>query len=215
MAARTDAPPRVVLLDWDNTLHDSAAVNFDALRRVLAADGLHVTDDDYRRAYTTDYRELYRRLGLPDNRIRAASDLWRRLVADVPPRLLPGAADALERLTDAGRRLGLVTTGPRALVERQLTRLGIERRFSAVVYGDGGPPRPDPLPLHRALTQLEAAPRDAALCSDTAADMRMARAIGVRAIGIASFAFGADALRAAGADETAPSVADWVTAKGL
>src|ERR671918_1604552 len=76
MAARTDAPPRVVLLDWDNTLHDSAAVNFEALRRVLAGRGLQVTDDEYRRAYTTDYRELYRRLGLPDEQIRAASDHW-------------------------------------------------------------------------------------------------------------------------------------------
>jgi HAD superfamily hydrolase (TIGR01509 family) len=215
MAARTDAPPRVVLLDWDNTLHDSAAVNFEALRRVLAAHGVQVTDHDYRRAYTTDYRELYRRLGLPDDRIPAASARWRRLVADAAPRLLPGAGDALARLADAGRRLGLVTTGPRALVERQLTRLGIEGRFSAAVYGDGGPPRPDPLPLHQALTQLEATPREAALCSDTAADMRMARAIGVRAVGIATFAFGPDALRAAGANETAPSVADWVTAIGL
>jgi phosphoglycolate phosphatase len=215
MAARTDAPPRVVLLDWDNTLHDSAAVNFEALRRVLAAHGLQVTDDDYRRAYTTDYRELYRRLGLPDERIGAASDQWRRLVADTAPRLLPGAGGALARLAAAGKRLGLVTTGPRALVERQLTRLGIEGRFSAAVYGDGGPPRPDPLPLHQVLTQLEATPREAALCSDTAADMRMARAIGVRAVGIATFAFGPDALRAAGADETAPSVADWVAAIGL
>lgn len=215
MAARSIAPPRVVLLDWDNTLHDSVVVNFDALRRVLAIRGLRVTDDEYRRAYTTDYRELYRRLGLADDRIPAASDEWRRLVVDAAPRLLPGAGDALARLKAAGCRLGLVTTGARALVERQLARLGIEDRFSALVYGDGGPPRPDPLPLHRALTQLEATPRDAALCSDTASDMRMARSVGVRAIGIASFAFDADALRAAGADETAPSVADWVTARGL
>lgn len=215
MAARSPAPPRVVLLDWDNTLHDSAAVNFDALRRVLRARGIRVSDDAYRRAYTTDYRELYRRLGLPDGLIRAASDEWRRLVMDATPRLLPGADDALARLEAAGRTLGLVTTGPRALVERQLTRLGIAGRFRAAVFGDGGPPRPDPLPLHQALTQLEAAPREAALCSDTTADMRMAHAIGVRAVGIASFAFGPDALRAAGADETAPSVADWVTAIGL
>jgi phosphoglycolate phosphatase-like HAD superfamily hydrolase len=42
--------------------------------------------------------------------------------------------------------------------------------------------------------------------------MRMARAVGVRAIGIASVVGDPEELRAAGADEVAPTVADWVDA---
>ena len=83
-------------------------------------------------------------------------------------------------------------------------------RFAAVLFGDAQPPRPDPAPLLEALRQLGARPREATFCSDTSADMRMARAAGVHPIGISSFAFGPTMLCVAGAEATAPSVAAWV-----
>jgi len=206
-----------VLLDWDNTLHDSATTHFAALRRVLAEEGIPVVRSAYRLAYTTDYRTLYRRLGLPEERIDAASRRWRALLADERPRLLRGVGSALEALARAGVPLALVTSGPRETVLPQLTALGLADRFAAVVYGEGQPARPDPAPLREALARLRsleptrpAAPGTFAYCSDTTDDMRMGRAAGVHAVGIASFAHDHVALRDAGADETAPSVADWV-----
>jgi HAD superfamily hydrolase (TIGR01509 family) len=202
----------VVLLDWDNTLHDSATTHLAALNEVLAPEGIAVSAEAYRRAYTTDYRLLYRRLGLRAERISEASDHWRRLVADAAPRLLPGAGWALERLTGSGRRIALVTSGTRSIVERQLTRLGLVDRFGAVVYGDGQPHRPDPAPLLQALEMLDATAEMAALCSDTPADMRMARLAGLHPVGLETFAFDAAALRMAGAREVWPSLAGWVEA---
>ena len=206
-----------MLLDWDNTLHDSATTHFAALRRVLAEEGIPVVRSAYRLAYTTDYRTLYRRLGLPEERIEATSRRWRALLADERPRLLRGAGSALVALARAGVALALVTSGPRETVLPQLTRLGLADRFAAVVYGDGQPARPDPAPLREALARLRSSepalredPAAFAYCSDTSDDMRMGRAAGVHAVGIASFAHDPAALRDAGADETAPSVADWV-----
>jgi HAD superfamily hydrolase (TIGR01509 family) len=198
-----------VLLDWDNTLHDSARANLAALRDVLAEYDLRVSREDYLRAYTTDHRELYRRLGLADALIDDASRRWRALVARARPRLLPGVDDALERLASAGYRLGLLTSSPRAVAEAQVRALGLAARFSVAVFGDDQPPRPDPAPLVQALDLLGADPLEAALCSDTTADMAMAGSVGAWAVGIASFAFDAAALTAAGADETAPSFAAW------
>lgn len=205
--ARSGRP--LVLLDWDHTLHDSERTNFAALHEVLAAYGLRVTRQAYRRAYTVDYRELYHRLGLADSLVDEASQAWRARVGREQPRLLPGAAGALGRLAAAGYRLGLVTSAPRAIAHRQLEQLGLLALFAAQVYGDGQPPRPDPAPLREALAILGALPAEAAFCSDTTADMAMARAAGVLAVGIASFAYDADALLAAGAHETAPSFAAW------
>jgi phosphoglycolate phosphatase len=199
-----------VLLDWDNTLHDSAGMNFDALRRVLEPHGIAVTPNEYRRAYTVDYRALYRRLGLRDELIDDASARWRRIVADAEPRLLPGVVEALDRLEAAGCRLGLITTGPRVVVEPQLRHLALSDRFATIAYGGDQPPRPDPAPLLAAVAALDASPHATAFCSDTTADMRMAKRAGVQAVGIASFAHDAPALERAGADETAPSVAAWV-----
>jgi phosphoglycolate phosphatase len=201
---------RIVILDWDNTLHDSVSVNFQALRTVLSRYGLHVDEGSYRSAYTTDYRLLYRRLGLAEDRIDEASEGWRALVAGEEPRLLPGAEQAVGRLADAGLRLALITTGREAIVRRQLERTPIGRRFEALSFGDGQPARPDPTPLRELLGQLQISAPDAVLCSDTPSDMRMAVAAGVRAVGLATFAFSEEQLREAGADETAASLADWV-----
>jgi phosphoglycolate phosphatase len=201
---------RVVLLDWDNTLHDSASVNFQALRTVLNRYGLRVDEDSYRAAYTTDYRLLYRRFGLAEDRIDEASEAWRALVAGEKPRLLPDAERAVERLSESGLRLALITTGPEAIVRRQLERTQIARRFELLSFGDGQPARPDPAPLRELLGQLQISAPDAVLCSDTPNDMRMAVAAGVRGVGLATFAFSEAELREAGAVETAKSLAEWV-----
>lgn len=202
-----------VLLDWDNTLHDSAGMNFAALEMVLGDYGLHVSPETYRRAYTVDYRRLYRDLGLPDALVEEASDRWRRLVAGAMPQLLPGAGEALDRLTADGWTLALITSAPRAVAERQILRLGLLDRFVATCYGDDQPPRPDPRPVLDLLHSLGAVPTDAWLCSDTVVDMQMAVAASVRAVGIASFAFDAGALCGAGAAETAPSLAEWAAGR--
>lgn len=201
------------MLDWDNTLHDSAATHFAALRQVLDDEGLTVDEATYRRAYTTDYRTLYRRLGLAEERIDEASRRWRALLADERPRLLPGAGEALMRLSVADVPLALVTSGARDTVLVQLSRLGVADRFAVCVYGDAQPPRPDPAPLRQALAGLGPAgsrPSAVAYCSDTADDMRMGAIAGVHAVGITSFAHDAETLRAAGAMETAPSVEAWL-----
>jgi HAD superfamily hydrolase (TIGR01509 family) len=208
-SARTGRP--FVLLDWDNTLHDAAGANFAALRDVLAGYGLRVTRQAYRRAYTVDYRELYHQLGLAASLVDEASRRWRARVIQAPVRLLPGVGAGLARLAAGGYRLGLVTSSPRAIAQRQVDEAGLGATFAACVFGDRQPPRPDPAPLHEALGILGAAPGETAFCSDTTADMTMARAAGVRAVGIASFAFDAGELLAAGAEETAPSFAEWVT----
>ena len=203
-----------VVLDWDNTLHDSAGTNFAALERVLAGYAVRVTPQDYRRAYSVDWRRLYTELGLAAEHLDEASAQWRRLVAQEQPRLLPGAAAALNRLRAAGTTLALITTAPRVVAERQVQGTGLGRIFAAIRYGDGQPPRPDPAPLLELLQEVGAQPSEAALCSDTTADMRMAVGAGVRAVGIVSFVFDGSALCAAGAEETASSVAEWASGDG-
>jgi HAD superfamily hydrolase (TIGR01509 family) len=209
MARQSRVEFEAVILDWDNTLHDSAAVNFAALRAVLADHGIAIEEADYRRAYTTDYHLLYQRLGLPESAVPTASDRWRELVAHAVPRLLPGAREALERLHDAGVRLALLTTGRRRIVSVQLAQLALAGEFAATVFGDGQPPRPDPAPLLQTLAQLGLPAGRAILCSDAPADMRMARSAGVRAVGVATFVATEEMLRAAGANETAPTLIAW------
>src|SRR5439155_9866882 len=125
----------------------------------------------------------------------------------------PGVVHALERLRAAGATLGIVTAGVREVVVPQLDRTGLGRLLPIRVFGDDlAVHKPDPEPLRRALRLAGAGHRaeTSAYVGDAPTDMRMAVAVGARAIGIESVLGDPDELRAAGAVEVAPSVAEWV-----
>jgi HAD superfamily hydrolase (TIGR01549 family) len=207
-----------ILFDWDGTLADSLGMFFQANEAVMASFGLPFDEALYRRLYTPDWRVVYRRLGVPDGRLEEANELWHRHFnergGETMP--LPGAVEALQALDAAGYRLGVVTAGDRVVVEPQIARFGMDGLLSVRVYGDDTDEvKPDPAPLRRALAELDldGRPRDATYVGDAPDDMRMARAAGVPAVGLASVLGDPNDLREAGAAEVAASVAVW--ARGL
>lgn len=205
-----------VVFDWDGTLVDSLPAIFRANIEVLARFNLSFDASRYREVYVPDWRLMYRRLGVPESGLEAAGSHWLDLYrASALPRPLPGVRRALRRLSKAGFALGLVTAGHRGLVEEQLDRLGLGTILPVRVCGDDAvAPKPDPEPLRRALRVLGAddVPSRATYVGDAPDDMRMARAVGTRAIGIVSILGARDDLIAAGADQVHASVADWVEA---
>lgn len=204
-----------VIFDWDGTLVDTLPAIFRANIDVLARFDVPFDEARYREAYVPDWRLMYRRLGVLEADLESAGSHWLSLYrASAPPRPIRGARGALRRLSKAGFAMGLVTAGHRELVEAQLDHLGLGAVLPVRVCGDDPiPAKPDPEPLHRALAALGAgAPARATYVGDAPDDMRMARAVGARAIGIVSILGTAADLTAAGADEVHPSVADWVDA---
>ncbi|HET7026160.1 MAG TPA: HAD family hydrolase [Candidatus Limnocylindrales bacterium] len=220
----TDAPapatgvatrPSAVLFDWDGTLADSLALFFGANVAVMRELDVPFDEALYRRHYTADWRVAYRRLGVPEERLEEAAERWRRHFDDrvIETRPLPGACEAVERLGAAGIAVGIVTAGDRRIVEPQLEAFGLAGIVSAAVYRDDlEATKPDPTPLLRALELLglDGQPEKAAYLGDAPDDMRMARAVGCRAIGVRSMLADEADLRAAGAQEVTGSVAAWV-----
>jgi HAD superfamily hydrolase (TIGR01549 family) len=203
-----------VIFDWDGTLVDSLPAIFRANVEVLSAYDVPFDEALYRRHYVPDWRLMYQRLGVPAEHLEAAGSRWRQLYASVDtPSAFRGVHDALARLSAAGKVLGLVTAGDRDVVEDQLERLDLSGLIPVRVCGSdeiASKPHPDPLLLALKGLGLEGRPEDAAYVGDAPDDMRMARAVGTRAVGIVS-TLGTEAdLLAAGAHEVASSVADWV-----
>jgi beta-phosphoglucomutase-like phosphatase (HAD superfamily) len=205
---------QAILFDWDGTLVDSLGAFHAANAKVMAAFGLPFDEVIYRRRYVPDWRLMYLRLGVPGDRLDEANELWHaNFAAGTDVVAFDGVTAALERLRVAGAILGIVTAGHREIVEPQLDRTGLARLLPIRVYGDDlDVHKPDPAPLHLALARLgrPVPPSDVAYVGDAPTDMRMARTVGVRAVGIESVLGDPDELREAGADEIAPSVAEWV-----
>lgn len=203
-----------VIFDWDGTLVDSLPAIFRANVEVFTEFGVPFDQARYRASYVPDWRLMYERLGIPAAQLEAAGRRWRELYAGaVAPVAFAGVRDALGRLSKAGHALGLVTAGDRDVVEEQLERLGLASLIQVAVCGSddvASKPHPDPLFLALEGLGMRDRPADAAYVGDAPDDMRMARAVGTRAIGIVSTLGEESELLAAGADEVAPSVVDWV-----
>lgn len=213
-AGGTIAGVKAILFDWDGTLIDTLGALYRANVEVMGALGLPFDEALYRRHFAPDWRLMYRRLGVPERRLDEANERWLAAYAlGGESRPFPGVEAALERLATAGYPLGLVTAGDREVVEPQLDRFGLAGRFAATVFGDEvGAHKPDPGPLQAALARLriDDRPERVAYLGDVPDDMRMARAVGVHAVGIVS-ALGEEAdLLAAGADEVVASAVEWI-----
>jgi HAD superfamily hydrolase (TIGR01509 family) len=204
---------KAFVFDWDGTLVDTLGQIYRANRDVLGRLGLPFDEALYREHYNPDWRLMYQRLGVPIDKLEEAGERW--LEAFDPEHFgepFPGAVDALARLREAGHELALVTAGDRSVVTRQLEQSGLGELLVVRVFGDDLPVhKPDPRPLRLALAELGVAdPAGAAYVGDAPDDMRMARSIGVEAIGIASIVGHPDELEAAGASGVHASVAEWV-----
>ena len=203
-----------IVFDWDGTLIDTLPAIYEANRLVLAEHGLPFDPDLYRSAYIPDWRLMYQRLGVPDDKLEHVGARWLelyRLAGEAS--LLPRSAESLRRLSDAGFVLGLVTAGDRDVVTEQIERLGVADYLTVRVFGnDEFSPKPHPEPLLHVLERLERRDRvaTARYIGDVPDDMRMARAVGAVGIGIESVNWRPEDLREAGASAIFPSVAAFV-----
>jgi len=202
---------RAVFFDWDGTLIDSAEPSFRTYCRVFGAYGLAFDRELFARSYSPDWYRTYEIVGLPRKAWRRADEMWLAHYAEEKAALLPGVEEALGSLASSGIAAGLVTSGSRARIEKELTALGLADRFTALVCSEDCPRRkPDPEPLRVGLSLLAVGAEEAACVGDSPEDIAMARAAGVFSVGIPGGFPNRAALAEAGPDLLASSVADAV-----
>ena len=175
-----------LLFDFDGTLLDSFAAHFAAYRHMFARFDLHVTKEELLAAYTPNWYETYRLLGLPEQVWAQADAYWVEAAAQQTAHLFPGVKETLTQLHERFA-LGLVTSGSKPRVLADLERAGIAALFQVVVTGDDvEAPKPDPEGLVRALRALALQPQDVVYVGDAPADYEMARALDVAFLGVPS-----------------------------
>ncbi|MCS6987311.1 MAG: HAD-IA family hydrolase [Sphingomonadaceae bacterium] len=130
---------------------------------------------------------------------RAAFRELRHSGALQPEPLYPGMRELLDALRAAGWALAIATGKSDRGLALLLDRLGLAGHFVARHTADRHPSKPHPAMLQACLADTGVAAEAAVVVGDTAFDMAMAAAAGVRAIGVAWGYHAPAELEAAGA----------------
>jgi phosphoglycolate phosphatase len=201
---------KLAIFDIDGTLVDSRRIIHDAM--LHAYDRVGLADpgfDRIRKVIGLGLRQAFSALE-PDapedilNELETAYVeafvIFRETQEGREP-LYEGALDLLERLHRDGWQLGVATGKSRRGVANIFRMHGLERLFHASVCADDGPGKPHPFMVQENLRLTGACPTRTIVIGDATHDMAMAKAAGVRGLGVCwGFAL-ADELREAGAHE--------------
>jgi len=173
-----------VLFDWDGTLIDSYHADTSAYLAMFQQMGISWGLEELERHYSPNWYQVYRAARLPRNRWNDADRAWRAHYSKHRPKLIAGARRTLAKISNA-HSLGLVTSGDRDRVTRQLREFRLTNLFAArVCSGDTRHKKPHPDPLLLALRKMKLEPAACVYVGDAPQDVEMARRAGVRAIGV-------------------------------
>jgi len=203
---------RLAVFDIDGTLVDSRATIHRSMTLAFEAVGLAPPDyDTTRQIVGLNLREaldaLAPGLGEP-GRARLTSAYSDAFIAihDQPgfgEPLYAGAADLLDRLRAEGWLIAMATGKSRKGVERVMRTHDWADLFDSTHCADDGPGKPHPAMLVECMKVLQAPPTLTVMIGDTGHDIRMAKAAGVRAQGVAWGFHTAEEVALAGADHVA------------
>lgn len=186
MAAIQDHSVEGILFDWDGTLIDSYQADASAYLAMFEEMGISWGIEELEKNYSPNWYQVYRSAGLPRRRWEDADRVWRTHYAKHRPKLIAGARRVLSRLGGA-HPLGLVTSGDRDRVSRQLREFRLTTLFAArVCSGDTLRKKPHPEPLRMAMRRMKLDPSACVYVGDAPQDVEMAQRAGVCAIGVLS-----------------------------
>jgi HAD superfamily hydrolase (TIGR01549 family) len=177
---------KALLFDLDGTLLDSFSAHLEAYRIMFGRFGIEITKESFLSSYSPNWYETYHAMGLPKETWELANAYWLEAAAQQTPNLFPGVEKILLQLAGL-YKLGLVTSGSKSRVVRDLERTGIKTTFETVITGDDvQQPKPAPEGLEMALARLEVQPHEAVYIGDAQADYEMAHAAKVQFVGVRS-----------------------------
>lgn len=185
--------PRLAVFDCDGTLSDGQASVCTAMLAGFAEAGLPPPDlHQVRRIVGLSLPQAIARL-VPDasaDQQRLAVDAYKqsfrqaRIDGSLQEAIFDGIPELLKSLHAKGWALGVATGKSDRGLKSTLAEHGLAHLFSTLQTADRHPSKPHPSMLEEAMEDALARPENTVMIGDTTFDIEMARAAGVRAIGV-------------------------------
>ena len=208
---------RLAVFDCDGTLSDGQAAVCAAMDRAFADCGLVAPPShSVRRIVGLSLPVAMRHLapgeepGTHGRLVEAYKQAFFRARSEgrVSEPLFEGIAELLRTLHSGGWQLGVATGKSDRGLHGCLTLHGVRELFVTLQTADRHPSKPHPAMLEAAMAEAGTAASETVMIGDTTYDIEMARAAGVRALGVAWGYHAPEELLAAGAEAVAATAAE-------
>jgi HAD superfamily hydrolase (TIGR01662 family) len=176
-----------LFFDWDGTLVDSAQLGLTAFEQSFAALGMVFDHEIYREVYSPNWYSVYEAMGLPKDKWESADELWTHHYGEQTAQLVEGAKETITKLQQRGYRLGIVSSGNGIRVAREITNVGLESVFGAVVCHEQMENRkPHPEGLETAMRLMNCSREESCYIGDAPEDIEMGKRAGLLTVGVRS-----------------------------
>ncbi len=182
-------PVKLIIFDLDGTLIDSSVDITNALNYAMEPfSSRHLTRDDTIKLVGEGISRLIGKLvGDRDEAVRAGvSERFLKHYTDHIidyTKAYPGVAETLEKLGEY--RKAVISNKRESLSRLALERLGLLKYFDLIIGSDTTPERkPSPVPVLKALSELQMAPDEAVMVGDSNYDVDAGKAAGVVTVAV-------------------------------
>ena len=174
-----------ILFDFDGTLVDSIELILESYRHTMRVHrGEPMSDELWLEGLGTPLRVQFKTFTDDPAEVDAMIATyreWNLANHDRMVRAYPGALETVKALKKSGARMGIVTSKNLGGLKRGLALCGFDGLFDALITSDMiEASKPDPAPVHAALAQLGAKPREALMVGDSPHDIAAGREAGTR-----------------------------------
>jgi beta-phosphoglucomutase len=186
--------PYAVIFDMDGVLVDTYHAHYRSFLEMALPEGLYFTQDEFAPAFGRTSREIIAHFWGNDRydeneiaALDARKEASFRQIIETDFPAMPGIADSLESLHQAGFLLAVGSSGSPENIELILSKLGKRSLFSAIVTGkDVVRGKPDPQVFLLAAERLGVPPARCAVIEDAPAGVAAANAAGMTSVGLMS-----------------------------